>query len=115
MMQRSSDILRKGKDLAPKKHSLTGPEAAEYLAIQALTFISSDPETFGAFLATTGIGPGDIRAAAAEPRFLAGVLEYLAGNEKLLIAFSESAEVDPVTVMFALEALGGRSREQDDA
>ena len=59
-------------------------EAAEALAIQALTFIAGDTERLGRFLATTGIGPAQIRAAAQEPGFLAGVLSYLAGDERLL-------------------------------
>ena len=48
-------------------------EAAEGLAIQALTFIAGDGERLGRFLAVTGIGPAEIRAATREPGFLAGV------------------------------------------
>ena len=58
------------------------------MAIQALTFIAADPDRLGRFLAATGIGPGDIRAAAREPLFLAGVLDHIAGDEKLLLAFA---------------------------
>lgn len=94
---------------------MTGPEAAEHVAIRALNFIGSDPERLGGFLAASGMGPGDIRRAAREPRFLAGVLEYLAGDEKLLLAFAESEDIDPVTVMFAIEALSGRPPENNDA
>jgi hypothetical protein len=99
--------------LAPKKQVLSGPEAAEHVAIQALTFIANDGERLGRFLAVTGIGPTEIRAAAREPRFLAGVLEHLAGDEKMLLEFAKSADIDPVTVMFALEALGGRNADHE--
>jgi len=51
-------------------------QAAEGLAIQALTFIAGDGERLGRFLATTGIGPVQIRAAAQQPGFLVGVLEH---------------------------------------
>ena len=34
-------------------------EAAEELAIQALTFIAGDSERLGRFLAITGIGPAE--------------------------------------------------------
>lgn len=101
--------------MPPKTPKLTGPEAAEHVAIQALGFIAGDPEQLGRFLAATGIGPAELRRAAAEPQFLSGVLDYLAGDEKLLLAFSEHADIDPVTVMFAREALSGRPPEESGA
>jgi len=82
-------------------------EAAEGLAIQALTFIADDGERLGRFLATTGIGPAQIRAAAQQPGFLVGVLEYLAGDERLLQEFAASAGFDPTDVGKALAVLGG--------
>ncbi len=82
-------------------------EAAEGLAIQALTFIAGDAERLGRFLATTGIGPAQIRAAAQEPGFLAGVLSYLAGDERLLTAFAAESGFDPADIGKALAVLGG--------
>jgi Protein of unknown function (DUF3572) len=82
-------------------------EAAEGLAIQALAFIAGDGERLGRFLATTGIGPAQIRAAAQESGFLVGVLDYLAGDERLLSAFAAETGNDPTHVAKALAALGG--------
>jgi hypothetical protein len=82
-------------------------DAAEALAIQALTFIAGDGERLGRFLAITGIGPAQIRAAAQEPGFLIGVLDYLAGDERLLAAFTAETGLDPNHVGKALAALGG--------
>ncbi len=82
-------------------------EAAEALAVQALSFIAGDGERLGRFLATTGIGPAQIRAAAQEPGFLVGVLDYLAGDERLLSAFAAETGNDPTHVGKALAALGG--------
>ena len=82
-------------------------EAAEGLAIQALTFIAGDGERLGRFLATTGIGPAQIRSAARQPGFLVGVLEYLAGDERLLQEFASTAGFDPADIGKALAALGG--------
>jgi len=82
-------------------------EAAEALAVQALTFIAGDGERLGRFLATTGIGPAQIRAAAQEPGFLIGVLDYLAGDERLLADFAAESGLDPAHVGKALAALGG--------
>ena len=81
--------------------------AAEALAVQALTFIAGDGERLGRFLATTGIGPAQIRAAAQEPGFLVGVLDYLAGDERLLTAFAAESGFDPADVGKALAVLGG--------
>ena len=82
-------------------------EAAEGLAIQALTFIAGDGERLGRFLATTGIGPAQIRAAAQEPGFLIGILDYLAGDERLLSAFAAETGVNPSDIGKAIAALGG--------
>lgn len=113
MMHRSSEVLRKGKDLAPKTPVLSGRDAAEHVAIQALTFIAADPERLGSFLAASGIGPAALRAAAREPQFLAGVLDHVAADEALLIAFAEQAEIDPATVTAAIAALSGRPPRDD--
>ena len=87
--------------------------AAETLAIQALSFLAADPDRFGRFLASTGIGPGDIRAAAREPLFLAGVLDHLTGNEAVLTAFASDSGTDPAGVLQARDKLAGRIPERD--
>ena len=88
-------------------------EAAEGLAIQALTFIATDGERLGRFLAITGIGPDQIRAAAREPHFLAGVLDHIASDERLLTDFAAEADVDPADVGKAQAALGGGTWERE--
>jgi hypothetical protein len=86
----------------------SGPkEAAETLAIQALGFLAEEPERLGAFLSVTGIAHEDIRQAAREPGFLAGVLDHMLGDETLLMAFADSAGLDPASVARARRALGG--------
>jgi uncharacterized protein DUF3572 len=88
-------------------------DRAEALAIQALTFIAGDSERLGRFLAITGIGPGEIRAAAGEPGFLAGVLEYMAADESLIDAFATEAGLDPGDVGRARAALAGTPWERE--
>ena len=63
-------------------------ESAEMLAIQALSFIAEDPERLGRFLAITGLEAQSLRDAAREPNFLLGVLDHLAGDERLLTEFA---------------------------
>jgi len=88
-------------------------EAAEALAVQAFTFLAGEPERLGRFLALTGIGPERIRAAAAEPGFLAGVLEHLSGDEALLRAFADQAAIDPAEVARARAVLSGPVWERE--
>ena len=88
-------------------------EAAEGLAIQALTFIAGDGERLGRFLAVTGIGPAEIRAAAVEPGFLAGVLEYLAADDRLIAAFAAETGTNPADIGRAHSALGGTPWERE--
>jgi len=52
-------------------------QAAEIVAIQALSFIAGEPERLGLFLAETGIGPETLRQSAADPQFLASVLGFI--------------------------------------
>jgi hypothetical protein len=87
------------------------PQAAEELAIQALTYIAVDPARLGRFLGETGIGPAEIRRAAGEPGFLAGVLEHVSADESLLTDFAAEAGVDPAQIGKALRALGGGTFE----
>src|SRR5712691_6110594 len=89
------------------------PAATEGLAIQALTFIAAEPERLGRFLALTGIGPTDIRAAAREPRFLAGILGYLASDERLAGAFSAETGCGSDDLRKACSALGGEPWERE--
>lgn len=88
-------------------------EAAEAVAIQALSFIAGEPERLGRFLAVTGIGPAEIRTASREPGFLAGVLEYLISDETLLTAFAAEAGLRPQDPVKAHIALGGPSWERE--
>jgi hypothetical protein len=80
-------------------------EAAEMLAIQALGFIAGDSERLADFLNMTGIAAADIRLAAGEPSFLAGVLEHMLADESLLLAFAADAGIDPAEVARAKSVL----------
>jgi len=91
--------IRSSKDRA--RH-----QAAETLAVAALTFLASEPEHLGGFLAATGVGPDQIRNAARDPSFLSGVLDHVSGNEPLLIAFAQHQGIDPTEVERARVALG---------
>ena len=82
-------------------------EVAEELAISALAYLAGNPEVLGRFLSLTGIGPADLRAAAREPGFLSGVLEFFLADESLLLAFVEEAQLRPTMVAAARHVLSG--------
>ncbi len=88
-------------------------EAAESLAIQALGYIAGEPERLGRFLSVTGLGPDEIRAAAGEPGFLAGVLAYLASDEQLAAAFVTESGCGAADIARAHHALGGEPWERE--
>jgi len=88
-------------------------QSPELLAIQALSFLGEDPERLGRFLALTGIGPADIRTAAQEPGFLAGVLDHVAGDGALLVAFAAHAGIEPAEVDKARRTLAGPGWERE--
>jgi hypothetical protein len=88
-------------------------EAAERLAIQALDYLSAEPERLARFLALSGLDPRTIRSAARDPQFLAGVLEYVASDEALLVAFAEHIEMPPGYVAGSRNLLSGQPRERE--
>jgi hypothetical protein len=84
-----------------------GAEDAKQMAIEALGWLASDDERLARFLAISGLGPQNLRQAAADPRFLAAILDYLASNEALLMDFAHDAGRDPQEVAKAHAALRG--------
>jgi hypothetical protein len=89
-----------------KKPLPAAREAAEMLAVQALSFIAEDPERMTGFLSATGLEPGQIRTGAREKGFFAGVLEHMLADESLLVAFADSAGINPAEIARARAALG---------
>ncbi|MER8654336.1 MULTISPECIES: DUF3572 domain-containing protein [unclassified Mesorhizobium] len=88
-------------------------EEAETIAVKALGFVAADPELLPRFLAITGIEASAIRRAAAEPGFLAGVLQFILAHEPTLLRFAEQTGTPPAAIGKALRALplGGDDHE----
>ena len=88
-------------------------EAAEIVAVQALGFVAGEPERLGAFLAETGIGPQSLRSAAADPQFLASVLDFVLRDDATVKAFAAHSELHPTHIAAAREVLGDPRWERD--
>jgi hypothetical protein len=80
----------------------------DFIAIQALTFIASNPDHAERFLALSGIGFGDLRQAAADPGFLLGVMDHVVSDEPLLLLVAAEAGVAPEAVVEAHDRMTRR-------
>ena len=90
--------------MKPRKPALD-LDAAEWVAIHALTFLAGDANRLGRFLSLTGIGPADLAAGRSEPHLQAAVLEYLLSDEPLLLEFSANHNQLPDTIQTAWDLL----------
>lgn len=88
-------------------------EAASALAIEAFAYLAEDPTRIGRFLATSGIEPETLRHAATQPDFLSGVLNFIAEDETLLVAFAAQIGVGPAEVDRARRTLAGADWERE--
>lgn len=74
------------------------PAEAEEIAIAALAHIAEDGDRLSRFLAITGLDPGEIRHAAAQPGFLRAVLDHLAAHEPDYLAFAAAVGKAPARI-----------------
>lgn len=100
----------KGSPAYPSKARPSRPAAvdADVIAIQALTFIASDPERAERFFTISGLAPSDLRRAATDPGFLRGVMDYLVGDEPLLLDLAAAIGVAPESIASAQELIARR-------
>ena len=95
------------RQTGPVKKPVHNPrEVAEIVAIQALSFVASEPERLGLFLAETGVGPETLRNAAADPNFLLNVLDFVLRDDATVKAFATASELHPTNVAAARQVLG---------
>ncbi len=88
-----------------KSKQSSNPDSARSLAVSALAFIAADADRLSRFLGITGLGPENLRTAAADPAFLTSVLDYVVADESLLVAFAGDAGLKPEAVARAHHAL----------
>jgi hypothetical protein len=97
----------RGRARHPGGKSLAGSRSGDQLAVSALGFLAAEPNRLSRFLDLCGLGPHNLRASAADPRFLAAVLDYLLADEPLLIAFAADQGLEPERVVAARRAMDG--------
>ena len=101
--------IPKGPPLRPGRKGAAAPnrDEAEALGLRALTFLVEEEPRIQRFLQLTGVDPGALPGLASRPSFLLAVLDYLAGDEELLLSFAQDQQVKPETIALARRALGG--------
>jgi hypothetical protein len=82
-------------------------DSAEALAIEVLGFLAADPVSLERFMSLSGLQVENLRAAAAGPGFFGAVLDFLASDEALLLAFAGNAGRDPASIERARQILAG--------
>jgi hypothetical protein len=85
--------------------ALTSRKDGEELALAALGFLAAEPDRLERFLALSGLGPENLRAAAADPGFFAAVLDYVLGDQPLLLGLAAERGVPPERIVAARAAL----------
>jgi hypothetical protein len=83
------------------------PDQAQTLALEALAFLAADERRLGSLLAQAGWTLGELRAQASDPQVLAGILDFVLGDERLLLVFCEASGLNPQLVTQARRALPG--------
>ncbi|TMV08013.1 DUF3572 family protein [Ruegeria sediminis] len=69
------------------------PDAAETLALKALSWLVANEELLPLFLGSTGASGADLRARAAETEFLSSVLDFLMLDDAWVVAFCDANAV----------------------
>lgn len=82
-------------------------EQAEYIALQALVYITADEDILLAYLKLSGMSLENLRNCASDPVILGSILDYFLQNEKRLIAFCDEYEILPPQIALARKSLPG--------
>jgi hypothetical protein len=85
-------------------------ETAEEIAARALAFLAAEHRQLARFLELTGLQPEDVRERVDTPRLLSAVLDHLAQDEPLLLAFAANARLPPEDIARASAVLQGDNR-----
>jgi len=83
------------------------PERAETLALEALGWLAGDAAAIGRFLGLSGMDAADLKAAAGSRDTAAAVVDFLLGDEELLLRFCAETGTPPEALHRAQYLLGG--------
>ena len=80
--------------LAPKPTRLS----IDDLADRCLQHLVANPEQLAEFMVQSGLQPADLRRLVGTHQFAHGLVDYVVGNEPLLIAIAEANGLKPESI-----------------
>ncbi|MFB9951052.1 DUF3572 domain-containing protein [Rhizobium puerariae] len=89
------------------EYSRSNSADAEETAAAILGWLAGEPDMLGRFLALSGLQPNQLRGAANDPGFLAGMIDFLMSHEPTLLAFCEATDTKPERVAAAWRHYSG--------
>ena len=91
-------------------------DRAEIIAINSLSFIAANEKYLAGYLNMSGVDLNFVKEQLQNPvqaqTIYAGVLDYLLQNEKYLIEYSDTYELDPLAVKRARQMFPGAPLEE---
>lgn len=84
---------------------------AEVTALRALAWLVADEDILPVFLNATGANADDLRARAADPDFLAAVLDFVLLEDDWVLGFAAAEGIAPEQVLRARAGLPGGQQE----
>lgn len=82
-------------------------EQSETLAIRALAWLAAQDDLMSVFMGSTGLSTDDLKARAADPEFLASVLDFLMIDDQWVIRFCDGEGLPYDEPMRARQGLPG--------
>lgn len=82
-------------------------QSALELAQQAFLFLAEDPDTFGSFMAASGLDVTTLRDQLGRPEFAESVLDFLLQSDSQVLAFAQSCGVPAQSILQAQAVLAG--------
>ena len=82
-------------------------ELAETEALTMLAWLAAQEDVFGAFLAFSGASVDVVAGKAAQPEFLASVVDFMMSDDAYIIAWAQGAGRKPETVLQIRAGLPG--------
>jgi len=80
---------------------------SENIAIQALTWMSTQPDLLESFIGACGASVNDLKKSAADPAFLGAVLDFVLTDDRQIMAFCDHAGLPYDAPMQARAVLPG--------
>ncbi|MFZ1663240.1 MAG: DUF3572 domain-containing protein [Paracoccaceae bacterium] len=82
-------------------------DRAETIALQALGWLAGNEDLLPVFINASGVDLADLRRRAADPDFLASVLDFLLMDDAWVMGFCDASGVSYTEPVAARQALPG--------